>query len=538
MSGRNVSLLLLEIPLTRDTDFIRDPDDPTFHPVRDVLERNLTTQLRKIAFSAMVYGALVIICLGSVVWGLSFAFSGVFPIHWSSNEPVLEFPVDLLVYNFLMPVAVKFFKPSKGVKGMYNWWFRICARWLRLSHFLFGDKQNDEEGYFVYRTWRSYFFGQRAEKKPDGSSATVGHPDAFFRPNGRYVQAPNSDQVRIPRGGTTFIAVGAERDIWATRESQRQMYIVVYVPPFFRLRIMAFIFLIWIFASVTGVGMTIVPLLFGRYIFAHLIPNHLRMNDIYAFSIGLYVLGGPLYLAIRYKDRLIAATRATRSLINSSNRLSYTKFLTAGRRIAQYALLGLRLFYFYSSFTILLPSLFALVMECYAVIPLHTYFSHGAPSADRHTIHFTQAWTLGVLYIKMAGRLIFWRRRTMPGRALRAVVAAPHHGWLNPDIRLATRAFILPATVVMLTALLVPLGLGWVVTRVWFYGAGVGVGVRACVYRYSYPAVLGLVVGGVVGKEVVRALKGWRSRIRDEVYLIGERLHNFGERRNRVVGRL
>ncbi|KAA8572221.1 hypothetical protein EYC84_002127 [Monilinia fructicola] len=76
--------------------FIRDPDDPTFHPVRDVLERNVTTQLRKILFSALVYGALVVVCLGGVVWGLSFALKGVLPIHWSSNEPVLEFPVDLL----------------------------------------------------------------------------------------------------------------------------------------------------------------------------------------------------------------------------------------------------------------------------------------------------------------------------------------------------------------------------------------------------------------------------------------------------------
>ncbi|KAH0356764.1 hypothetical protein KCU81_g434, partial [Aureobasidium melanogenum] len=38
--------------------FIRDPDDPTFHPVRDVLERSVTTQLRKIAFSGLVYGGL------------------------------------------------------------------------------------------------------------------------------------------------------------------------------------------------------------------------------------------------------------------------------------------------------------------------------------------------------------------------------------------------------------------------------------------------------------------------------------------------
>ena len=127
------------------TDFIRDPDDPTFHPVRDVLERNVGTQLRKIAFSALVYGALVIVCLGGVVWGMYYAFDGIFPIHWSSNEPVLEFPVDLLFYNFFMPLAVRFFKPSDGLHAMYNWWFRKCARALRLTWFLFGERKKDEE---------------------------------------------------------------------------------------------------------------------------------------------------------------------------------------------------------------------------------------------------------------------------------------------------------------------------------------------------------------------------------------------------------
>lgn len=33
------------------------------------------------------------------------------------------------------------------------------------------------------------------------------------------------------------------------------------------------------------------------------------------------------------------------------------------------------------------------------------------------------------------------------------------------------------------------------------------------------------------------AFRGWRQRIRDEVYLIGERLHNFGERKVVRVGR-
>ena len=97
-------------------------------------------------FSGLIYGALVVVCLGGVVWGLALALPNVLPIHYSSNEPVLEFPIDLLFYNFLMPLAVKFFRPSDGLHSMYTWWFRKCARVLRLTWFLFGERMVDEEG--------------------------------------------------------------------------------------------------------------------------------------------------------------------------------------------------------------------------------------------------------------------------------------------------------------------------------------------------------------------------------------------------------
>jgi E3 ubiquitin-protein ligase MARCH6 len=195
-------------------DFIRDPDDPTFHPVRDVLERNVATQLRKILFSALVYGGLVVICLGGVVWGLSFAFDAVLPIHWSSNEPVLEFPIDLLFYNFLMPLAVKFFKPSDGLYTMYSWWFRQCARMLRLTWFMFDERKEDEEGYNVRRSWMDILRGVKGEKiikTEDLTQPFVDDPElsAYFRLDGRYVRAPASDQVRIPKGTSIFLEVDA-----------------------------------------------------------------------------------------------------------------------------------------------------------------------------------------------------------------------------------------------------------------------------------------------------------------------------------------
>lgn len=51
------------------------------------------------------------------------------------------------------------------------------------------------------------------------------------------------------------------------------------------------------------------------------------------------------------------------------------------------------------------------------------------------------------------------------------------------------------------------------------------------VWRFSFPAVGLSLVAIWAGKEALRMLRRWRLVVRDEVYLIGERLHNFGERR-------
>ncbi|KAK4693102.1 E3 ubiquitin-protein ligase MARCH6, partial [Lecanoromycetidae sp. Uapishka_2] len=335
--------------------FIRDPDDPTFHPIRDVLERSVSTQLWKISFSALVYGGLVIVCLGGVVWGIAYSFDGVLPIHWSSNEPVLEFPVDLLFYNFLMPLAVKFFKPSEGLNKIYTWWFRNCARSLRLTNFFFSEEKNDEEGRHVRHKWIDVFnmkprhnetmVGPEAWQQNGEIPSEVEEGDVYFLTDGKYVRAPASDQVRIPKGAHTFVEVdkdnkrvdGEPDPEQGLHGHKNDMFTKVYIPPFFRVRIGIFVFLIWLFAATTGVSVTIVPLVLGRLIFARLAPSEIRMNDIYAFSIGI------------------------------------------------------------------------------------TSFSEITSRPERHIIHLIQDWTLGVLYLKMAARVILYNTPSRPAAALRGI---------------------------------------------------------------------------------------------------------------------
>ncbi|KAL0932324.1 e3 ubiquitin-protein ligase march6 [Colletotrichum truncatum] len=560
--------------------FIRDPDDPEFHPVRDVLERNVMTQLRKILFSAFVYGALVIICLGGVVWGLALTLPNVLPIHYSSNEPVLEFPVDLLFYNFAMPLAVKFFKPSDGLHAMYTWWFRKCARGLRLTWFLFGERRIDEEGILALRpgpdnealpwwkrcflevnkqnkvvpkTWEDTFEGGTA--KPASAiandqmtilslkKATLVDSGQLIE-DGHYVRTPASDQVKIPKGRRVFMPVlenntrldgkndSPDTDLYSTDQYQ-----LVYIPPHFRVRVFLFIMFIWLFAAVTGVSFTIVPLVFGRKMFKVLIPAHIRTNDIYAFSIGIYILGSLAYFLFHarsiFKKMSVRASSALQSVWHSD----------APMRFALVGLQAAKLVYAYSVLLVVFPLILTALMELYCLIPLHTYmypptpyvigansggqFKDGIVVQNQHTTRVIQSWTLGLLYVKLGARAITsLYEGTRMAQAVRAVL---RRGWLQPDVLVLTRAFVLPGLIIGGLAIFgPPYVVGWMESHGVLGTPAPAPHELKMVYRLSYPAAAFSALAAVAFWSVVGIFSNWKARIRDEAYLIGERLHNFG----------
>ncbi|RAL15119.1 E3 ubiquitin-protein ligase SSM4 [Aspergillus homomorphus CBS 101889] len=507
--------------------FIRDPDDPTFHPVRDVLERNITTQLRKIAFSALVYGALVVLCLGGVVWGLYYGLDGVFPIHWSATVPVLEFPVDLLFYNFVMPFAIRSLKPSDGLHGLYDWWFHRCARLLRLTNFFFGDRQLDEEGRHVGKSWWGLFSAPEASTEDSTARADadeMNHGASFIR-DGRYVRAPASDQVRIPKGNKVFLEVTEDNERVDGQPDTDQglhgrtndMFTKVYVPPHFRTRIAAFILLIWVFAAATGVGITVLPLIIGRKIMNASFP-HRPLNDIYAFSTGLSIVGIAAYIGVYSRSLFVMAKERLRLYLQSPQQV------VVGVKNALFG--AIRLIYVFTAFSVMLPSAFALVMELYLLVPVHTYL--GGPQA--HVIHFIQDWTLGVLYVQMAVKFVLWNSRSRQAAALNAIF---RDGWLKPNAKIATRGVLLPVTLLTFIAVLLPLSLGFAINMTAFYRTPE---VQFKVYRYAYPVTLLFSLIAWLVYLVRRQVEIWRVNIRDDVYLIGERLHNFREKRARDVG--
>ncbi|KAL6150749.1 hypothetical protein ACJQWK_00426 [Exserohilum turcicum] len=463
--------------------FIRDPDDPTFHPVRDVLERSVTTQLRKIAFSALVYGALVIVCLGGVVWTLSRATSDVLPIHWTTEAPSLEFPLDLLFYNFLTPVIIKFYKPSEGLHAMYKWCFQKCAAFLRLSNFLFGDKVPEQEG-----------------------------------DDGKYVRAPSSDQARIPKGQPVFVEVDRDN---VRKDGQNEggvhnsdLVAMVFIPPWFRMRIFCFVVTIWVFMGLSGVSVTILPLLFGRYLFSLFLPPTVEMNDIHAFSLGVYTMGSIGYSGYHAFKFISSLNRRVPDPMSTLQTIAATTSRIGGR--------ALRFSYVWTSLIFAIPFLFAVLLELYFLMPLHAYLGPKEP----HVVHLIQDWTLGFLYSRLAARLVFANRNSRPARAFAAVV---RDGYMYPNAKIATRCFVLPVVAIFLVAIAVPSSLAFFASKVLYRGASEVT--KNQVWRFSFPVVGLSLVLMWASSAAVRLLVRWRLVVRDEVYLVGERLHNFGEKK-------
>ncbi|KIW04532.1 uncharacterized protein PV09_04286 [Verruconis gallopava] len=513
--------------------FIRDPDDPTFHPVRDVLERNVVTQLRKIAFSAIVYGALIVVCLGGIVWGLWAALDGILPIHWSSTGSNIEFPLDILFYNFLTPFVVHYAKPSAGITAMYEWWFRRVARALRLSDFLFREEHFDEEGHWVRHTWKAWITrrvnNDLTEEDVDRLAISQGTADADalddgivkFVPDGQYVRAPASDQVRIPKGTPVFVPVTVENkrldgkpDDEGVHAANSNLVIKVYIPPWFKLRIGLFILAVWIFAAATGIAVTVLPLLLGRYLLSSAFGRKEFINDIYAFSIGIYLLGGALYAGI-HRHAIISWLVTTFIPADGGRHIIGTVWNTI-TRVAS-------IIYVYSTLAIGLPLINAVLLEVYILMPIHYFFHAG----EHHVMHLVQDWTLGILYVRIGMRIFLSDPESRPARAIRQVFA---NGYLNPDAGRATRYFILPALLCFATLMGAPFATAFIVNKTYMRAAEKDD--KIATMRMAYPLASAIVVAVLAGRTAVRAARRWKARIRDEVYLVGERLHNFGDKKS------
>jgi E3 ubiquitin-protein ligase MARCH6 len=234
-------------------------------------------------------------------------------------------------------------------------------------------------------------------------------------------------------------------------------------------------------------------------------------------------------------------------------------------RAATIVLQFFRCAYVYGFLGIALPTFFAFVLQFYIILPLHTYLVASAheeaalaatisnsttttnltsqtfnqtdfssptsppkgPWLASHNIHMLQDFALGLLYCRIVSRTLVSAPSSRAAEAFRRITAA---GYLNPNVRLATRFLIIPSLLLATATFALPPLAAYILiaasTSLPTFGSGFAAqlqdpDLQTLLYRYSYPCAGTLVASALVLAALSRATERWRARVRDEVYLVG-----------------
>ncbi|KAJ1846546.1 hypothetical protein LPJ70_001989, partial [Coemansia sp. RSA 2708] len=131
--------------------FIRDPNDPEFHPMREILEDRMLPQQYNIARSALMYCGIILACVGLTALVAVRTTHGVFPVQWRADARFSDHPTSILLMVFLLPVAVTWGRPNEVLHALFSRWWRVAAHATRLTEFVLGERSILDEGEWTLR---------------------------------------------------------------------------------------------------------------------------------------------------------------------------------------------------------------------------------------------------------------------------------------------------------------------------------------------------------------------------------------------------
>ncbi|CAE6440306.1 unnamed protein product [Rhizoctonia solani] len=499
--------------------FIKDPQDASFSPIRDILDKRVLTQLRKLAVSAAMYTVVIVVAVGSVVYTIRYApiFSGILPLRGNMREPLSEIPVDLLFLHLVMPPTVKRLTIGSWMKSRLEVWWKYTARQLRLSSFMFNQLHADE-----------------LQRESSGLRPMNGPAETWTIPSdehlyGRWLRVPKSDNIaflrdqpvliQVDRAGRAVRPRGEEVMVEQDEETRRagrtpeQDYIIVHVPPMFGARCLLLVILLWITtASITVTG-TIGPILLGRWLLSTL-AHKSHVHDGYSLVVGWYVLWG--------------LWRVHRSQVRS--------WISALAWVANVLCIGIGM-------GVIMPILVAVTLQMYVVLPLRLWWNPETVPVLR----IAEDWALGLVLMKIGWQT--WRLRARApaqapaagearaeeagdglddadrrmedlGRAMEQIVRA---GLTNPDAMTAIRTFIAPVCGGLVLVIGAPGAVVWALGKM--YGAPVGG--DDVLLSLVYPGIFCGTAAVGLWRAGSLAAKKWLQGIRDEEFLVEMRLKNL-----------
>ncbi|CEJ01086.1 hypothetical protein RMCBS344292_15123 [Rhizopus microsporus] len=451
--------------------FIRDPNDPQFHPIKELVERPVWTQLKRLCLVAFIYLCVIIAGVGPLVDWTAIVCHSLLPLRLNYSQPLSVVPIDLLAYMFLMPGIVA----CLDAKDNFIVWFTWLLHQFRLSHFFLGTRRIEEEGEVSYKTWKAWI--QRPKYDMNANQVDV----LTFHPNGQFLRVPKHDRVRrhvpgqrmlVPVSGVTQEGHPAARN----SEELEENTTVVYAPPNFEARVIMMMITLWTSVGIFALfGLLILPIVIGRQI--------VKGNDVYAHFLG-------------------CCTLFCVKLVKKIKQPTFSQTMAWVRNLMVILM----------SFGIILPLLFGLLLEFYVIIP--------SQATERIVIQPVFVWANGLVLLELIVQL---SQQILPAthNVNQSIDRLKSQGIDQFSIKQEMRQVALPLIIMSFSMLLLPF------LSVKFYSYIFSMDDHPKLYQKAYP-LCSITIGLYYMLPIIKAyINKWIDSVREDYYLIGRVLHNF-----------
>ncbi|CAN4112179.1 unnamed protein product [Withania somnifera] len=460
--------------------FLRDPADPNYNPFRDLIDDPVHKHARRVLLSVAVYGSLIVMLVYLPVKLAMRIAPSIFPLDISVSDPFTEIPADMLLFQICIPFAIEHFKLRTTIKSLLRYWFTAVGWGLGLTDFLL-PRPEDNGG-------------------QENGNGDQGRQDRFQAPHGVQDRAliglAPDNRARHGAAGPNFV-----EDYETEEQADPDRYVFV-------LRIVLLLVVAWMTLLLFNSSLIIVPISLGRALFNSLpllpITHGIKCNDLYAFVIGSYAIWTAIAGARYSIDQI--RTRRVAALMN---------------QIWKWCVIVLKSSALLSIWIFIIPVLIGLLFELLVIVPLRV------PVDESPVFLLYQDWALGLIFLKIWTRLVMldhmmplvdesWRLK---------FERVKENGFSRLQGFWVLREIVLPIIMKLLTALCVP----YVLARGVFPILGYPLLVNSAVYRFAWLGCLAFSLFCFCAKRFHLWFTNLHNSIRDDRYLIGRRLHNFGE---------
>nr|XP_019047804.1 hypothetical protein I302_04422 [Kwoniella bestiolae CBS 10118]OCF26734.1 hypothetical protein I302_04422 [Kwoniella bestiolae CBS 10118] len=400
--------------------FIRDPADPNYSPVKDIVEKSAFSQLRKLGTSAVMYSVIVFTLFGGSCWTLAYVpYFDFLPLRLDPTfGPLTSIPFDLLFLHLVVPPTVTYIRPRHRFRKIMTLWWKTTIQLYRLNTLMArrttttDNTKLDTRPTKIEKVWPildpiyQVMFGkyknESTKARVPASDQVILLPPAQRRAEGGVFIALNEEGVPHTPEDKMRLLKQDRRAREAARDPHRD-YEVIELPRYWRTRVHTFIGTTLVMAATVLAVSAFGPIVAGRLASRMVGNGKGRMvHDGYNWLFGAYIIYLSLSLGLFARRHILTLSKAGR--LRRSARSTRIK-----RTLIRYLAGAYGLLTIYG----VIPFAVGLLGDVYG----STFsWSRKGSAGGRIVVHFWDTWALGTVTCSLTVGLMSSVNRLKPAR--------------------------------------------------------------------------------------------------------------------------